>query len=59
LYLPGGSRNPMVMDRPWPERPIYGTILSMGRSGMERRAKADAYIREIGRLDRTGKEWTR
>ena len=24
-------------DRPWPERPIYGTIRSMARSGMERK----------------------
>jgi deoxyribodipyrimidine photo-lyase len=45
-------------DRPWPERPIYGTIRSMGRSGMERKTDVDAYIREIEYLERTGKEPT-
>jgi deoxyribodipyrimidine photo-lyase len=43
-------------DRPWPERPIYGTIRSMVRSGMERKTGVDAYIREIEYLERTGKE---
>lgn len=43
-------------DRPWPERPIYGTIRSMGRSGMERKTDVDAYVREIQYLERTGKE---
>jgi deoxyribodipyrimidine photo-lyase len=46
-------------DRPWPQRPICGTIRSMGRSGMERETNVDAYMRKIGRLERTGKEWTR
>jgi deoxyribodipyrimidine photo-lyase len=45
-------------DRPWPERPIYGTIRSMVRSGMERKTDVDAYIREIETLERTGKELT-
>ena len=45
-------------DRPWPERPIYGTIRSMARSGMERKTDVDAYIREIEYLERTGKELT-
>ena len=45
-------------DRPWPERPIYGTIRSMVRSGMERKSNVDAYIREIGNLEHTGKELT-
>jgi deoxyribodipyrimidine photo-lyase len=45
-------------DRPWPERPIYGTIRSMARSGMERKTDVDAYIREIEGLERTGKELT-
>jgi deoxyribodipyrimidine photo-lyase len=34
-------------DRPWPERPIYGTVRSMTRSGMERKTDTAAYIREI------------
>jgi deoxyribodipyrimidine photo-lyase len=46
-------------DRPWPERPIYGTIRSMGRVGMERKTNMDAYIKEIEHLERTGKEFTR
>jgi deoxyribodipyrimidine photo-lyase len=46
-------------DRPWPERPIYGTIRSMGRSGMERKTNVDAYIKEIEYLERTGKELIR
>ncbi len=45
-------------DRPWPERPIYGTIRSMVRSGMERKTDVSAYIREIQYLERTGKELT-
>jgi deoxyribodipyrimidine photo-lyase len=45
-------------DRPWPERPIYGTIRSMVRSGMERKTNVNAYIREIEYLERTGKELT-
>ena len=43
-------------DRPWPERPIYGTIRSMARSGMERKTDVAAYIREIEQLERTGEE---
>ena len=34
-------------DRPWPERPIYGTVRSMSRTGMDRKTDVDAYIREI------------
>jgi deoxyribodipyrimidine photo-lyase len=45
-------------DRPWPERPIYGTIRSMARSGMERKTDVPAYIREIQYLEETGKELT-
>jgi deoxyribodipyrimidine photo-lyase len=45
-------------DRPWPERPIYGTIRSMVRSGMERKTDVSAYLKEIEYLERTGKELT-
>jgi deoxyribodipyrimidine photo-lyase len=45
-------------DRPWPERPVFGTIRSMVRSGMERKTEVNAYIREIDYLERTGKELT-
>jgi deoxyribodipyrimidine photo-lyase len=34
-------------DRPWPERPIYGTVRSMTRAGMDRKTDTAAYIREI------------
>jgi deoxyribodipyrimidine photo-lyase len=34
-------------DRPWPERPIYGTVRSMTRGGMDRKTDTAAYIREI------------
>jgi deoxyribodipyrimidine photo-lyase len=37
-------------DRPWPERPIYGTVRSMSRAGMERKTHVAAYIREMEAL---------
>ena len=37
-------------DRPWPERPIYGTIRSMTESGLRRKFDADAYIRWVDSL---------
>jgi deoxyribodipyrimidine photo-lyase len=43
-------------DRPWPERPVYGKIRSMGLAGMERKTDVAAYIKEIEYLERTGKE---
>ena len=38
-------------DRPWPERPVFGKIRSMVRSGMERKTDTDSYIREIKELN--------
>lgn len=35
-------------DRPWPERPIFGTLRYMSLDGMRRKTDVDAYIREIG-----------
>jgi deoxyribodipyrimidine photo-lyase len=43
-------------DRPWPERPIFGTVRSMSRAGMNRRTDAASYIRQIEYLERTGRE---
>lgn len=43
-------------DRPWPERPVFGTIRSMVRSGMERKTDVNAYLQEIRYLEQTGKE---
>jgi len=37
-------------DRPWPERPIYGTVRSMSRAGLERKIDAAAYAERIERL---------
>ena len=45
-------------DRPWPERPVFGTVRSMSRAGMERKTDVPAYLREIDCLERTGKELT-
>jgi deoxyribodipyrimidine photo-lyase len=43
-------------DRPWPDRPVFGTIRSMVRSGMERKTDVKAYIREIADVELLGKE---
>jgi deoxyribodipyrimidine photo-lyase len=43
-------------DRPWPERPVFGTIRCMVRSGMERKTNVNAYMQEIRYLEQTGKE---
>jgi deoxyribodipyrimidine photo-lyase len=37
-------------DRPWPERPIYGTVRSMSRAGLERKVDPVAYAERIERL---------
>jgi deoxyribodipyrimidine photo-lyase len=31
-------------DRPWPERPIYGTVRSMAASGLRRKSDIGAYV---------------
>lgn len=43
-------------DRPWPERPVFGTIRFMSLDGMKRKTDVDAYLREIGHLERTGED---
>ncbi len=43
-------------DRPWGERPVFGTIRYMGFDGMKRKTDVPGYIREIDYLERTGKE---
>ena len=45
-------------DRPWGERPIFGMVRYMARSGMDRKTDTQAYRDEIDRLQRTGKELT-
>ena len=34
-------------DRPWPERPVFGTLRSMTLEGMRRKTGVDGYIREV------------
>lgn len=43
-------------DRPWGERPVFGTVRWMSRAGMDRKTGVKAYIQEIEYLERTGKE---
>jgi deoxyribodipyrimidine photo-lyase len=43
-------------DRPWFERPVFGQIRYMSYGGMKRKTNVDAYVREIGHLERTGKD---
>jgi deoxyribodipyrimidine photo-lyase len=45
-------------DRPWGERPIFGIVRYMARSGMRRKTDAKAYRNGIDRLESTGKELT-
>jgi deoxyribodipyrimidine photo-lyase len=43
-------------DRPWGERPVFGTVRWMSRGGMDRKTGVQDYIKEIDNLGRTGKE---
>ena len=43
-------------DRPWKERPIFGSIRYMSFDGMKRKTNVDAYICEIRELERTGQD---
>ena len=43
-------------DRPWGERPVFGTLRYMSLDGMRRKTDVDAYIREIEYLERTGSD---
>jgi deoxyribodipyrimidine photo-lyase len=37
-------------DRPWPPRPIFGTVRTMNANGLRRKFKADEYVRRIAEL---------
>jgi deoxyribodipyrimidine photo-lyase len=37
-------------DRPWGERPIFGTVRYMAASGLERKTDPTAYVRKVERL---------
>ena len=34
-------------DRPWPERPVFGTVRSMTAAGLERKTDVEEYVRRI------------
>jgi len=36
-------------DRPWPERPIFGTVRYMNDRGLKRKFDADEYVRKSGK----------
>ena len=40
-------------DRPWPKRPVFGTMRYMSLEGMKRKTNTAAYIQEIEQLERT------
>ncbi len=40
-------------DRPWPSRPVFGTVRSMNAAGLRRKFDADQYVRMIERLRST------
>lgn len=37
-------------DRPWPSRPIFGTVRSMTAGGLERKFDMDGYVRRVAAL---------
>ncbi|MBI4891068.1 MAG: deoxyribodipyrimidine photo-lyase [Acidobacteria bacterium] len=43
-------------DRPWQERAVFGMIRYMSLEGMKRKTAVDAYLREIGQLELTGRD---
>ena len=43
-------------DRPWRERPVFGTVRYLSLEGMRRKTEVDAYISEIEHLERTGED---
>lgn len=43
-------------DRPWAERPVFGSIRYMSCDGMKRKTGVDAYIQEIAQLERTRRD---
>ncbi len=39
-------------DRPWGERPIFGTVRYMSDDGIRRKLDTDAYLRRIDAIER-------
>ncbi len=38
-------------DRPWPERPIFGTVRSMTSAGLQRKIDAEGYVAQVRALE--------
>ena len=38
-------------DRPWPERPIFGTVRYMNAAGLERKVDIAAYVQQVKEID--------
>ncbi len=43
-------------DRPWRERPVFGTVRYISLDGMKRKTDVGAYLAEIAQLERTGQD---
>ena len=43
-------------DRPWGERPIFGTVRYLSLDGMRRKTDVDAYIQEISTMELSGRD---
>ncbi|MGI8990444.1 MAG: deoxyribodipyrimidine photo-lyase [Bryobacteraceae bacterium] len=43
-------------DRPWGERPIFGSLRYMSFEGMKRKTDIGAYMEEIAEIEKTGKD---
>ncbi len=43
-------------DRPWPERPIFGTVRTMTDAGLRRKIDAEAYVARVRDIERGGPE---
>jgi deoxyribodipyrimidine photo-lyase len=39
-------------DRPWPERPVFGTVRYMNAAGLRRKFDAEAYVRRVEGIGR-------
>ena len=40
-------------DRPWKERPVFGTVRYMSEDGLKRKFDTDAYVERVARLAAT------
>ncbi len=44
-------------DRPWRERPVFGTVRYMNARGLERKCDIRGYVRKVDRLAGNGTAW--